>query len=342
MSEAVARVLGGGKAGLAPALAMPPIIGVGLSMEAWARSCSSEESVAVEACGPMWALQCEFPAVPWALMALPIAEALVIQERSWRAAAADLHQWDRAMGALSQQPRWLVVQGDDESHTLGDTAREILTRYQRLVPRTNWASAGPDFREVLSGHRALHDLSLPLVRAGYEHALDVWQWVLRSSPFAGLAVQLAALFHDVERLVSEAERRVEHPAAGYESFENARAEQGAELATQVLEGCAIPGSTVSEVARLIREHESRRPAHGGDAGLLADADALSFLSLDSPGFADYHGAERTRKKVRRTLARMSSGAVRRLRGVRLREDVRLHIVEAAQAEMKETLRQVTV
>jgi Domain of unknown function (DUF4202) len=337
MSEAVARV-----PGVAKSVTTPPIIGVGLSMETWARSCSGEESGAAVACGPMWALQCEFPTVSWALMAQPLADSLVIPERSWRAAPGDLYRWDRAMGALSQQPSWLVVQGDDESHTLGDTAREILTRYQRLVPRTNAASESPVFRKVLSGHRALHDLSLPLVRADYEHSLDVWQWVLRLAPCAGLAVQLAALFHDVERLVSEAERRVEHLVADYQSFKNAHAEAGAKLATRVLEGCSVDSATVAEVARLIHEHELRRPALGGDAGLLADADALSFFSLNSPGFADYYGAEHTQKKVRYSLARMSSGAVRRLAAVRLREDVRVHLVEAAQVEMQATLRQVAI
>jgi len=48
-----------------------PIRGVGLSIESWAQSCASYEPVAVTASGPMWALQCEFPAVTWALMGLP-------------------------------------------------------------------------------------------------------------------------------------------------------------------------------------------------------------------------------------------------------------------------------
>jgi len=336
MSEATARMLGEKASGAAP-----PIMGVGLSMEAWARSCASEESVAVSACGPIWALQCEFPAVPWALMALPLDDSLVIVERSWRAPAADLHQWDRVMGALCQQPRWLVVQGDDESITLGDTAREILTRYQRLAPRTNAASEVPVFRKVLSGHRALHDLSLPRPRAEYEHALDTWQWVLRLAPFAGLAVQLAALFHDVQHLMHTTEPPRESPAPDAAEGDDAPVEDGAPLAAQVLDGCAVDRATGGAAVRLIQAHHAPwRPALGGEVALLADADALSFLSLGSPAFADAHGAERTQKKVRRTLARMSSRAVRQLAGVRLRDDIRRHLTEAAQAEMHATLQQL--
>jgi hypothetical protein len=66
--------------------------------------------------------------------------------------------------------------------------------------------------------------------------------------------------------------------------------------------------------------------------VLADADALSFFSLNSPGFADYYGAEHTRKKVRYTLGRMSSGAVRRLTSIRLRDDIRHELSEAARRE----------
>jgi uncharacterized protein DUF4202 len=305
-------------------------------MEAWAQSCASDEPVAVAASEPMWALQCEFPTVTWALMGLPPGDAFIIPERGWRASAANLDHWDRAVLELSDQPRWLVVQAEDDGATLSQTARQILTRYQRLVPRTNAASSGAVFQRVLSGHRALHDLSVASVRADHDHALDVWQWILRLSPGASLALQLAALFHDVARLLPVADRRDEPRESDAASFEGAHA--GVDLAVRVLEGCGIDTQTSSEVASLIFQHAvSRGAAHSPDAVLLADADALSFFSLDSPGFADCHGREQTWKKVRHTLGRMSSSAVRRLTDVRLREDVHFHLAEAARMEADATL-----
>jgi hypothetical protein len=315
-----------------------PIQGVGLAVPAWAWSGAGARAGAAIAAQGLWALVCEFPAVPWALMERPPSDALIIEERAWRAPSADLYVWDRALGGLCEQPRWLVVQGEEDGCTLGDTAREILTRYQRLVPRTNADSSTQLFRNVLSAHRALHDLSLPLVRADYDHALDVWQWTLRLMPAASLALQLAALFHDIERLLSEAERRIEHTAPDYQAFKNAHAAAGAGLAARVLAGCGVDRTTSDSVARLIREHEQPRDlVRSGDAGLLADADALSFFSLNSPGFADYYGAEHTHRKVRYTLGRMSSAAVRRLVGIRLRADVARVLAEVAQAEASATL-----
>jgi hypothetical protein len=317
-----------------------PILGVGLSLPAWARSRAATDE-AGDALGPIWALVCEFPAVPWAIVDRAPSDSLIIDEHAWRTASADLYAWDRAFAALCVEPRWLIVRGDEDSCTLGDTAHEILSRYQRLVPRTNAYSATPLFRDVLAAHRALHDLSLPLVRADYDHALDVWQWTLRLLPGAGLELQLAALFHDIERLISEADQRIEHVAPDYQAFKNTHAEIGARMTARALRACGLDAMTIEAVVRLIAEHElPRDPARGGEAGLLADADALSFFSLNSPGFADYYGPEHMRRKVSYTLGRMSSAAVRRLAGIRLRSDVASVLMDTARKRATATLLRV--
>lgn len=316
---------------------LSPIRGVGLSMMGWAQSRDGKQQLVPSLSCPVWSLSSEFPSVRWALMALPPSGALVIPAGAWRASPADFPCWDRAISGLASRPRWVVVQGDDAG-ALDQTAREILTRYQRLVPRTNAHSGTRIFSRVLSGHRAMHDFTKPPVRAHYDHALDVWQWVLRLAPMAGLAVQLAALFHDVERLVYEADRRAEHAAVDYQAFKNAHAEQGSRMTVEVLRACGIEPGTCADVASLIREHaRPDPPERRGDLELLADADALSFFSLSSSGFADYFGADHTRRKVRYSLGRMSSAAIRRLADIRLREDVSLYLAEAVRIEARETL-----
>jgi hypothetical protein len=63
----------------------------------------------------------------------------------------------------------------------------------------------------------------------------------------------------------------------------------------------------------ITHHELR------EAGVLADADALSFFALNSPGYLRWFGPEQTARKVAWTLARMSDGARGWLRRIRLEE-----------------------
>jgi hypothetical protein len=168
-------------------------------------------------------------------------------------------------------------------------------------------------------------VSKPLVRADYNHALDVWQWTLRLEASASLAVQLAALFHDVERLASEADARVEHLAPDYQQFKDAHARAGAAIARRVLLEAGVSSSTIDRAGLLVAEHE--RPSSDPEVALLNDADALSFFSLNSSGYADYFGPEPTRKKIAYTWNRMRPAARAKLASVRLREDVRQMLEE---------------
>lgn len=194
-------------------------------------------------------------------------------------------------------------------------ARQILTRYQRLFPRHNAASGSERFARAFSRHRALHDRRKALVRADYEHSLDVWQWVLRLAPDASLALQLAALFHDIERLTSEADARIEQHAPDYVGYKLRHAQVGGALTRAALDGVGLDADTTREVIMLVTRHEQP----DGDAALavLNDADALSFFALNAAGFVAYYGPEHTETKVRYTWRRMSPWARALLDEVRL-------------------------
>ncbi len=225
----------------------------------------------------------------------------VLWQAEWEQPRFDFYAFDARMDTLAEQaaggPFLLWLGADPEE--LPRMALEVVTRCQRLAGRRNAASGFPEIDAVLARHRALHDLSRPLVRAGYAHALDVWQWMLRLQPDAGLEVQIAGLFHDIEA--------------------------GARMAEELLAEAGLEPEARRRVERLIAAHE-RMPAPGdpdaADLALLNDADALSFFSLNSPGYWDSFGPEATRRKVAFTLARLRPEAKRRLRWVRLRPEVR--------------------
>ncbi|MBW8876084.1 MAG: DUF4202 family protein [Acidobacteria bacterium] len=215
---------------------------------------------------------------------------------------------------------------------------EVLTRCQRHMDRRNAASRGMAFDRVLAVHREMHDLAKPLVRADWNHALDTWQWTLRLEPEADLAAQFAALFHDVERLATEADARIEHRARGvrgYQGFKDDHARRGAEQAAEALAAAGVDPATAARVARLIAGHE--HPPAAGDPeapglALLNDADALSFFSLNSVGYLDYFGPEPTRRKVAWTLRRLRPAARRHLDEMRLVPAVRAALAEQAPEE----------
>jgi hypothetical protein len=242
---------------------------------------------------------------------------IVIDASEWLDPAKPTLDFDRRVHEAEDhdRARELYVRGD--GRVLATALPQIASRYQRLWPRRNRASA--DFDAILHAHRALHDLSLPLVRADYEHALDVWQWTLRLDPDASRSLQTAALFHDVERLRSEALERVEHRAKNYLLFKKTHARRGAQMAEMLL-GDVAP-DVATPASELIERHE--QPGDDPELRLLNDADALSFFSLNSAGFLAYYGLEHLRKKVRYTLDRMSSARARSwLAGMRLEPAVR--------------------
>jgi hypothetical protein len=265
---------------------------------------------------PWTTLAAEFPSLAFTggAPALDLPFLTVTAER-WESQSFNFYALDGELDALAESregpfalvlPVWI--------------AGEVLTRCQRWADRRNGASRGPLFDRVLATHREAHDLAKPLVRADYDHALDTWQWLLRLAPDAGLAVQLAALFHDIERLISEADARVEHRAADYQVFKDAHAARGAELADALLEEAGVDAEVRRRAARLITLHEQPPEAADPDAeaiSLLNDADALSFFSLNSVGYLDYFGPEQTRKKVDYTLRRLRPAARSYLAGMRL-------------------------
>jgi len=237
----------------------------------------------------------------------------------WDDPALDFWEFDRRLDRVVAERRPLVVAGSASRPGLVPAAvLAILTRAQRVVGRRNRSTASLFFDGLLARHRDLHDLALPLVRADYDHALDVWQWALRLNPDASLALQLAALFHDLERLRSEARERREQQAADYPAYKRRHAREGARFAVSVLAAAGVHPAVLERTGRLIAAHDE--PAAGRDRELaqLVDADALSFFSLNSPGFLDAYGPAHTRQKVAFTLARLSLDGRSRLPQLRMR------------------------
>ncbi|WP_437996933.1 DUF4202 family protein [Sorangium sp. So ce185] len=271
------------------------------------------------------ALSREFPGVEIDAPCPPgNAPHAAVDARAWRASQLDLWALDTHLHALDARGLFdLRLQGL-EREGAARTAYEVLTRCQRFIRRRNVASATAVFARVLGRHRELYDLDRPLVRADYDHAIDVWQWMLRLDPRASVAAQAAALFHDVERLVSEANVRIEHRAADYQAFKDEHARRGAALAGAALAGVGLPPEVLDRVGALVASHE--RPGDDADLALLNDADALSFFSLNSAGFLDYYGPEHTRAKVAYTLRRLRPEARALVPRVRCRPEVEAMIL----------------
>jgi hypothetical protein len=244
--------------------------------------------------------------------------------REWQAADADLLAFDRRIYDAEAAGQFAIaIHGERDA--LATCVPQILTRYQRLVPRTNAYSASRFFDDVVALHRAVHCLDKPLVRADYEHALDTWQWVLRLEPSATLAVQLAAIFHDIEKTHSELDRRSEELENVHSVFDQS-GRGGSVLVRALLRRLDAWPNLIERVAALVSgvEHLGAED----DLELLNDANALSFFSRISPSYLAYFGAEHTERKVEYTLRRMRVQARERLGEIRMPAQV-VQMIHAA-------------
>lgn len=214
------------------------------------------------------------------------------------------------------------------SDSPGSLARRLLEFFSMedaAWSRRNGAIPDEMLDRLLARHRALHPLDKPLVEADYRHALDVWQWVLRLEPEAGAAVQIAALFHDIERVFTEAESRSEQAVADYDDYKARHAARSAWITAAVLREEKLDPALAARAVELIAGHDQpgrvnsagKALSEDPDAALLEDADALSFLSLNSAGYLRYYGEEQARRKVEWTLARLSPRGRERLAGLDL-------------------------
>jgi hypothetical protein len=275
------------------------------------------------------------PLYPWLALGVweeggsPAAGSVAIEAVRWRHPGFDPIGLDDEVARALAERGSLSLRVADADSTEGClvVARQVVTRYHRLIEGRNPASALPLFDRARGLFRSLHDLRKPLVAADHDHALDTWRWVLRLDPDAGLAVQLAALFHDIERLASESEVRVEHRSPDYPAFKRAHARAGAAWVRRLLIEVGAEEALADRVADLVEGHE--QPDLDPDKQLLNEADALSFFSLNACGFARYYGADHTRRKVLYTLNRLGERGHRELPHLRHRADIAALIAEVS-------------
>jgi len=219
----------------------------------------------------------------------------------WYRTDFDFRRFDEQIDVTVTDAFTLVLRNDTDRLTF---PVEVLTRCQRLVARRNARSTHPLFDRVLCGHAHLFDASDRRSREDYKHSVDTWQWVLRLDPSASLELQLAALLHGVKRLLSN------HEDAHITS---------AAIAAGVISSAGGSDAVCSRVSELVRDLEKRLP--DPELALLCEADALSFFSLESPGYADDFGPEETRKVVAYMWDRLGPSARAKLGYVRMRDDI---------------------
>ena len=137
------------------------------------------------------------------------------------------------------------------------------------------------------------------------HSTNTLEWLRVLDPGADVALQLAALGHDIDRAV-EARKVRRADFADYDAFKAAHAQNGAEILGEILDQCGVrDASLTQEVHRLVCRHEV-----GGDprSDLLVDADSPSYFDVNLPLYRARHSREETLRRCVWGYRRLSQRA----------------------------------
>ncbi|MDD5340941.1 MAG: DUF4202 family protein [Patescibacteria group bacterium] len=137
----------------------------------------------------------------------------------------------------------------------------------------------------------------------FDHLHSVWQWVLKLKPGANIALQLAALGHDIDRSIEE--RRIKkQDFATYDEYKEEHALLSAQIMCEILRKYNFDESTIVKVKHLIENHEV---GGSGDIEILKEADSVAFFN-NLPHYLEMHTPNETIDKIKFMYNRLNDKA----------------------------------
>jgi ribosomal protein S27AE len=162
----------------------------------------------------------------------------------------------------------------------------------------------------------------------YRHGNDVLSWVQRLSPRATLPLQLAALFHDIDRVVTPGKGggfRGNRNSAAYALHKKQHAQRSAVFIGPRLREIGFVSRVVERALFLIRHHddtgEEVEVLRDPDLNTLVAADTFAFFTSIAPKLYATEGEARLRDKVRFMVDKLPDDARLLLWRSRLRNSV---------------------
>jgi len=137
----------------------------------------------------------------------------------------------------------------------------------------------------------------------YGHLYSVWQWVLKLKPDADIALQLAALGHDIDRSI-ENQRKKREDFATYDEYKKEHALLSAQIMCEILRKHNFDETTIAKVKDLIENHEV---GGEGDVEVLKEADSITYFNNLSY-YRQTHNQQQTIDKIKFMYDRLSDEA----------------------------------
>ena len=141
------------------------------------------------------------------------------------------------------------------------------------------------------------------------HSKNTREWVLKLKPEADMALQIAALGHDIERSIEERKIKREN-FTDYDDFKKAHSHNSATILQEILLKYDVKQDFIDKVVDLVLWHE-----FGGtpEANILKYADSISFFDVNLPFYFQRNSERETAFRMKwgyKKLSRVAESIVR--------------------------------
>ena len=136
------------------------------------------------------------------------------------------------------------------------------------------------------------------------HSKNTREWVLKLKPEADMALQIAALGHDIERSVEE--RKIKREKfTDYDEFKRAHSQNSATILQEILLKYDVNQDFIDKVVHLVLLHE-----FGGrlEANILKYADSISFFDVNLPFYFQRNSERETAFRMKWGYKKLSKTA----------------------------------
>ncbi len=182
--------------------------------------------------------------------------------------------------------------------------------------------------EVCDKNRYRDDEIMQGIEGEMEHAETVFEWVKKLLKNSSFELQIAALFHDIDRVVTPGVGggfKGDRKSKEYEQHKKAHAKRSAEYIIPLLKTNGIDARVLKRVKFLILHHDDTGKEVESfkdiDLNTLVAADSLAFFTSIAPKLYKAEGEERLRDKVSFMIEKMPSFARNLLASQRLENPI---------------------
>jgi len=142
------------------------------------------------------------------------------------------------------------------------------------------------------------------VKQDYIHSQSVWKWVLRLKPDADIALQIAALGHDIDRCFEDKGIKREDYEI-YDEYKKQHALTSAKIMCELLKKFGFEKEIIDKVNLLVKNHEI---GGEGDLEILKEADSITFFEYNLPFYRKTHTLKETKDKIKFMYTRLNEKA----------------------------------